>query len=79
MGAMPHLESVALWPLAEFREWAKNALAVVRDVRRNFSEPGDLIWRAEAAQAFELHGLDATGLFARLQARSAARDLTPVN
>jgi hypothetical protein len=77
-GAMPHLESVALWPLAEFRSWAKEALSTIRELRRTFSEPGDLIWRAQAAELFELHGLDAVSLFARLQARPAAKHLTPV-
>lgn len=77
-GAMPHLESVALWPLAEFREWATEALSTVRELRRTFSEPVDLIWRAQAAELFELRGLDAVSLFARLQARPAAKDLTPV-
>jgi hypothetical protein len=77
-GAMPHLENVALWPLAEFREWATEALSTVRELRRTFSEPVDLVWRAQAAELFELRGLDAVSLFARLQARPAAKDLTPV-
>jgi hypothetical protein len=43
-GAIPHLGSVALWPLDEFRAWAQAALAVVREVRKTFVEP-DLVWR----------------------------------
>lgn len=46
------------WPLHEFREWAKNALAAVRDLRRTFSEPGDLMWRARATEMLEAEGLE---------------------
>ena len=55
-GALPHLEGVALWRLADFREWANRALAVVRDIRKTFSEPGDLIWRAQAVARFSATG-----------------------
>ncbi len=75
---MPHLEDVAIWPLDEFRTWAENALATVRDLRKTFAEPGDLVWRAAAAEAFEENGLDAPGLFATFRARTAAMELTPV-
>ena len=66
-GAIPHLVDVAVWPLNEFEEWAKNALTVLRDIRRTFSEPGDLAWRAEAAEAFENNGIDAVSLFNNLK------------
>jgi hypothetical protein len=78
-GAIPHLESVALWPLEEFRQWARGALATIRDLRRTFSESGDPIWLAQAAEAFERQGLDASSLVARLAVRSAAKGLTLVN
>lgn len=78
-GAIPHLDDVALWPLEEFRSWAENALATVREVRRTFPEPGDLVWRTAAAEAFEQNGLDASGLFATLRSRLAAKHLTPAN
>ena len=78
-GAAPHLDDVALWPLEEFRAWAENALATVREVRRTFVEPGDIVWRVAAAEAFEQNGLDASGLFAMLRSRPAAKHLTPTN
>jgi hypothetical protein len=43
-----------------------------------FNEPGDLVWRAAAAEKFEEAGLDAPNLFARLKSSPAAERLTPV-
>jgi len=68
-GAIPHLVDVAVWPINEFEEWAKNALTVLRDIRRTFSEPGDLAWRTEAAEAFENNGIYAVLLFNNLKIR----------
>ena len=48
-GARPHLNKVRYWHLPEFRAWAKEALCVVRDLRRTYPGAGDLFWRAEAA------------------------------
>jgi hypothetical protein len=75
---MPHLIDVALWPLDEFREWAEQAVACVRELRKTFSEPGDLVWRAAALERFEQHGLDAPGIVARLMSRPAAKYLVSV-
>ena len=74
-GAMPHLKEVALWPLKEFRLWAGEALQTLRELRRTFSEPGDLVWRAQAAESFELNGLDATSLFNKLKSNPASKQL----
>lgn len=70
-GAMPHLGRVAHWDLEEFREWAETALVTVRELRRSFREPGDLVWRSQAAQALSEVGADAPGLYAWLAARPA--------
>jgi hypothetical protein len=72
--AMPHLESVALWPLEEFRKWAVNALSALREVRISFVEPGDLSWRAHAAEVFSKNQLDAESL-AKLFKQSKAKTL----
>lgn len=74
-GAMPHLREVALWPLEEFREWAENAMQVLRGLGSSFSESGDLTWQAEAKEAFEEHVLDAQGLEKVLRGRLAAEGL----
>ncbi|MBS0220797.1 MAG: DEAD/DEAH box helicase family protein [Proteobacteria bacterium] len=72
-GAIPHLGRVAFWSLKDFKDWADGALDTVRELRRQFGEPGDLDWRAKAAAALEKAGADAPGLYDRL-ARQPARD-----
>lgn len=73
--ARPHLGNVSIWPLDEFREWANTALATVREVRKTFSEVGDLAWRTEAADAFERNGLNAENLHSMLSKRKANEHL----
>jgi hypothetical protein len=65
--AMPHLREVAVWEIEQFRHWALQALAVVRELRNVFNEPGDLVWRARAIEVLEQNGLDAPSLFVKLQ------------
>lgn len=77
-GALPHLGGVALWPLDEFRKWSETALTVLRELRKTFAEPGDLAWRAAAAELFEQRGLDAPSIVARLKAHPAGKHLTSV-
>lgn len=77
-GAMPHLGRVAHWDLTDFREWAETALVTIRELRRSFSEPGDLAWRAEAASALIEIRADAPSLAAWLSARPARDHLLPV-
>lgn len=72
-GAMPHLGRFSYWALDEFRGWAEQALIMIRDLRRSFVEPGDLAWRAQAAEALESVRADAPGLAAWL-AKRLARD-----
>ena len=74
-GALPHLASVAYWGLADFRAWAVAALDGVRELRRSFTEPGRLDWRADAAAALESLRADAPGLAAWLSARPAREHL----
>jgi hypothetical protein len=77
-GAMPHLGRVAHWDLEEFREWAETALVTVRELRRDFREPGDLAWRAQAAKALSEIRADAPSLYAWLTARPARDHLVRV-
>ena len=76
--AVAHVGDVALWPLDEFRKWARDAISVVDSVRQTFVEPGNLVWRGTAAEAFEQAGLDASGLYAELRARRVSEELTIV-
>lgn len=77
-GAIPHLGRVGHWGLVEFREWAEVALVKVRELRRSFHEPGDLVWRAEAAEALREVRADAPSLYAWLAARPARDHLEKV-
>ena len=77
--AVAHLDNVAVWPLDQFRCWAEKAVAIVREVRRTFLEPGDLEWRQMAAEKFGQNSLDASGLYAKLKSQSVADFLEEVN
>jgi len=72
-GAFPHFGSVALWPLDAFRKWARDALAVIRGLRRTLGDDCDLAWRAQAQAVFEQKSFDAPSLFSKL-ARVKASD-----
>lgn len=52
-GAIPSLKRVRYWSREHFRTWAKTALQVVREIRRDFPGPGNLGWRATAATRFK--------------------------
>lgn len=77
-GAMPHLGRVAHWNIVDFRNWAEQALVTVRELRREFQEPGDLAWRAQAAQALTGARADAPGLLKWLKSRPADRHLSSI-
>ncbi|RKH42587.1 DEAD/DEAH box helicase [Corallococcus sicarius] len=77
-GAIPHLSHFAMWPLEEYRSWAKHALATIREVRTKFVERGDLEWRSVAAKAFQENNLAAAKLYDFLSRRLAAGLLKPV-
>jgi hypothetical protein len=69
-GAAPHLSRVSYWGLEEFREWANTALDTIRELRRTFTEPGHLAWRAEAASKLEAIRADAPRLSTWLPVRT---------
>lgn len=49
-GAMPILKKVRYWNLDDFRIWAKKALQIIREIRKEFSGPGSFTWRTMAAE-----------------------------
>lgn len=77
-GAIPHLHTVSLWEIDSFREWARQALQVIRDLRRTFGQPGDLVWRADAAERFEQAGMGADQIYQSLRGKIASGILQPV-
>lgn len=76
--ATPHLESVSVWKLEDFRAWAKTAVVVIRELRTSLTTSGDLMWRAEAMTKLKEHKLDAVSLLANLRAQKALEVLKPV-
>jgi hypothetical protein len=74
-GAFPQLGDVSLWPIEEFRLWARNALGVIRGLRRTLGDECDLAWRAEAQSVFEHNEFDAPSLHRKLAQVKAAKAL----
>jgi hypothetical protein len=74
-GAMPHLKQVRYWSVDSFRQWAKGALKLVRDIRRDFPGPGDLSWRSSSAEKFGIAGVGPMQLKLML-AKDAAEAMT---
>jgi hypothetical protein len=73
--AVPHLREVYVWRLTAFREWASNALHVVRQLRSTFTEPGDLAWRADAASALVAANIAPSTLTTLVTTGSRAADV----
>jgi hypothetical protein len=73
--AIPHLSNVHYWGLEDFRQWAKNALSVIRELRRTFAESGNLEWRAQAVEVYEHHKLSPHSLANHLRQSPAAQML----
>jgi hypothetical protein len=69
--AVPYLEPVAVWKVADFQTWATQAVAIIRELRTNLTTPGDLVWRAETAVKLKEHGFDAISLMAKLRSQRA--------
>lgn len=67
-GAMCHLDKVLLWNLQDFRNWAESCFEVIRQLRKEFREPGDLEWRQDALGVLRDHNLTADKIIAQLPA-----------
>jgi len=67
--ALPHLKEVLVWDLEDFRKWADNALAVLRDIRKDYPNAGDLAWRASAAEQLGKARITPRALLSMLQDR----------
>jgi hypothetical protein len=62
-----HLDSVYFWNITDFREWAKKALTIIRELRATFPGSGDLVWRADAISKYKANKMDPDGILALLQ------------
>lgn len=67
--ALPHLKEVLVWNLEEFRTWAHNAITVVRELRKEYPNSGDLAWRALAAEKLSAACVTPESLLAMLKDR----------
>ncbi|UZD56824.1 DEAD/DEAH box helicase [Shewanella algae] len=65
-GGTPHLNTVMFWKLDDFKEWASHVLDVVRELRTTFQQPGDLVWRADAAGKLIAARIDVNSIKAML-------------
>lgn len=70
-GALPHLGEVSLWNLTDFKVWATKAMYTIRELRKTFIEPGNLVWRAEAAQLLQTNQIDMLSLISHLKSQVA--------
>jgi len=70
-GAAPHLTYFSFWSLHDYQKWGKNALQIIRELRRTLHEEGDLIWRAAAMKIIEENNLDMVSLFKRFKSSPA--------
>ncbi|WP_109419182.1 DEAD/DEAH box helicase [Proteus terrae] len=70
-GALTHLTNVYIWRLSDFKNWVTKSLSVIRELRKSFVEPGDLVWRAKASSLLQNEGLDFLNLFEHLKTQPA--------
>ncbi len=66
-----HLGDACLWNLNEFRDWAKNAIKTVRELRLTFTDIGNLDWRDKAVERYDAEDLSPKRLIAKLRAQPA--------
>jgi len=78
-GAIPHLEEVSYWGKVEFLDWSEKVLNVIRELRKSFNGPGDLEWRATAAEELSKINADVIGLFEWLSKRPAKEHLISIS
>ncbi len=64
-GARPVAANCYYWEMDDFVAWADDAITVIREIRRSFHSPGDLVWRAEAKEAYMRSGLNPTAILER--------------
>ncbi|SEO30734.1 Replicative superfamily II helicase [Paracoccus alcaliphilus] len=76
-GAFPHLTTVSYWSTEDFRAWAFNALATLRQLKTQLHREGDLAWRADAAKTLDQSGLSMAAIRSERLNNIAAEMLSP--
>ncbi|HCE2075144.1 TPA: DEAD/DEAH box helicase [Vibrio parahaemolyticus] len=77
-GGHPHLAEVMYWSLSDFKDWSRKVLDVIRRLRTSFQEPGDLVWRSEAADILITEQLDVESIKKMLMSQNASKILEVV-
>jgi len=72
VNAIPFARGVSYWDVEDFVQWADEAITTVRLLRRSFSGPGDLAWRAEAKRVYKEKGLTPKGILEHATANKLA-------
>lgn len=76
--ALPHVTELCYWGYADFVTFTDNALAVIRELRRDFAEAGDLIWQAKAATMLHDRGLTLDAISQALSQHKLATRMTAI-
>ena len=76
--ALPHVAELCYWGYADFVTFTDNALAVIRELRRDFAEAGDLIWQAKAATMLHDSGLTLDAISQSLSLHKLASRMTAI-
>jgi hypothetical protein len=66
-GAEIQLQGLFLWKLSDFRQFATEALATLRELRRECPGRGNIVWRSAAADLLKARSLDPIALIARIK------------
>lgn len=76
--ALPHVGELYFWAYDDFVAFTDFALGVIRELRRDFAEAGDLIWQARAATTLNERGLTLEAITTALSQHPLAQRMTPV-
>jgi hypothetical protein len=76
--AVAQVGSLYYWGYADFVEFTDHALGVIRELRRDFAEAGDLIWQAKAAKTLQDRGLTLAAITSSLLQHPLAQSMTSI-
>lgn len=68
-GTAPHAGDLCHWQMDDFRAWASNAVAIIRELWTAFPGAGDLAWRSTAMTSLRNAALDPASVIKALRER----------
>jgi hypothetical protein len=60
-----YAEDVGWWHIDDFRDWAREAIALLRRIRSTFTGPGNIEWRDQVRQELIEQSLDPRSIIAK--------------